>query len=291
VRTWPIPDGTKTIHCVGDLHTGAGTQTRRDIMAADVATGQLPTPFCRVQVGDLANTGITSEDTTAKAFMSSLGGTYYAIVGNHDIWQNVRTSAQWAAAYGFASQNYVVDAGFATLVFVGPDTLVNYPPDTTTMILSQPTLDWLDNQLAIATKDCWVFCHAPLRNTVVGPTSGFGAVWSSAEDSFYVQPDTSIRTILNAQPRAKAWISGHTHSPITAPGFVKAENVGTRSVAAINCSAIYYTGRTVETYDPIISVYLTRTSTGSIEVRYRDHGAGVWTGPGGGARVTTVTPT
>jgi hypothetical protein len=215
--------------------------------------------------------------------MNSLGGKWYTALGNHDIEQNARTAAAWAAAYGLASKNYTADLGFAKLIFVGPDSI------GATMTLSAATLTFLTNELANAGKHCFVICHAPLYNTVVGSTTGAGAVWSSTETFFSVYPDADIRAILNAQPNAKAFISGHTHSPLGAPGFIKSESVGTRNVICINCSATFYTGRTYENFDPIITLFLTHTGS-NLEIRFRNHGAGVWDTLGGSRVVTMPIP-
>lgn len=77
--------------------------------------------------------------------------------------------------------------------------------------------------------------------------------------------------------RAKAWLSGHTHSPLDAPGFVtRAPLPQRRSIVAVNCSALAYVGKKLDPKDPVRSLYLTHYP-GRLEIRYRDHGAGDWT--------------
>ena len=170
------------------------------------------------------------------------------------------------------------------MIFVGHDGGYGYP-----LTLNATTRTWLNDQLASAGKPCFIICHEPLANTVVGNTTGAGAVWSSAEASFHIHPDTEIRAILNAQPNAKAWISGHTHSPVDTPGFIKSESVGTRSVIAINCASTDYVGRTREWYDPIITLFMTYTGS-ALEIRFRNHGAGIWDTLGGSRVVTMPIP-
>lgn len=279
------PDATRTIHFIGDLHAGSISSTRRDKTLADIAT--IATPAVHVQVGDAVDNGLGSEDTTALAWLDGLPGEWLTVLGNHDIWQNVRTYADWEAAYG-QSRNHTQDLGFCKLIIVGPDTLP-FPTnsDTSTITLTQATLDWLDAELAAATKDCVIVCHAPLHDTVTGPNAND---YSSVTDSkMQAQPKSSIDTILNNRPRAKAFISGHTHSPTNATDFIKTASVGTRNIVAVNCSALYYTGLQVESYDPLRTIYLTITADGSqFEIRCRDHGAGNWVGING-QRVTKVT--
>lgn len=277
-RPWPYPDMSKTIHFIGDPHYGGTLSARLAKVKADL--DRVPAPLCHVSVGDLVHDS-ANMNAPAAAWMEALDAPWYSALGNHDILDNFQTPAQWAAAIGMPGKNYTVDLGLVLLVFVGPDGLAE--GDSVTITLSQATLDWLDAQLTAATKDCWVVCHAPLKDTVVGSTS---VVWSSAEAAFYAEPNTSIRTILNNRTRAKAWISGHTHSPTTTTDFLKTENVGSRTIAAINCSGLQYVGRTNEWYDDLKTLYLTKTDSG-IEVRVRNHGGGVW-GAINGAKVTTL---
>jgi hypothetical protein len=287
-RSWPYPPARfPTLHLIGDVHAAVSglpvyphTQ-RRDKVAADVL--QIPQPLARVQVGDITNDGTAAQDALAIAFMNSLGGQWYTALGNHDIEQNARTAAAWATAYGLASKNYTADLGFAKLIFVGPDAI------GANMTLAAATLTFLTDELANAGKDCFVISHAPLYNTVVGSTTGPGAVWSSTEAFFYIYPDADIRAILNAQPNAKAFISGHTHSTIDTPGFIKSESVGTRNIICINCSATFYTGRTFEWYDPLITLFLPHTGS-NLEIRFRNHGAGIWDAIGVSRVVTMPIP-
>jgi hypothetical protein len=273
---------------LGDSHLGVNVvppginELRRAIVTADVKT--LPKPLARIQAGDLTDSGTPGQDQAARAWMYGFGGQWYTTLGNHDIWLDARTSAQWAKAYGLASKDYTVDFGAFRVIFVGHDGGYGYP-----LTLNVTTRTWLNDQLASAGKPCFIVCHVPLANTVVGSTTGAGSVWSSAEASFQIFPDTEIRAILNAQPNAKAWISGHTHSPVDTPGFIKSESVGTRSVIAINCASTDYVGRTREWYDPIITLFLTYTGS-ALEIRFRNHGAGVWDTLGGSRVVTMPIP-
>ena len=284
-RQWPFPPRQHpTLHLIGDVHAGVNlvppptNELKRAIVTADVK--KLPKPLARIQAGDIVDS-VAAQDGAAISWMKGLGGPWYTTLGNHDIWLDSRTSAQWAAAYGLASKNYAVDLGFAKLIFVGHDGGYAYP-----LTLNATTRTWLNDQLANAGKQCFIVCHEPLANTVVGDQT---KVWSSAEAGFQIYPDTEIRAILNAQPNAKAWISGHTHSPIDTPGFIKSESVGTRSIISINCSALLYTGRTSEWHDPLITLFMTYTGS-NLEFRFRNHGAGIWDAVGGSRVVTMPIP-
>lgn len=275
-RVWPVPETRNLLHLIGDTHFGAITSARSNKVLDDLSHELVPTPACHIQVGDTTDNGTSGEDTTALAWLNQLDADWYAVCGNHDIWRDGRTVAAWASAYGYASKNYTVELDFAKLIMVGPDSM-GYPPNQAQITLASGTLDFLEDELASAKRDCIVVCHAPLRDTVVGDTS---LVWSSAETEFYVHPDTDIRAILGASRRAKVWVSGHTHSPITTSGFVTTAQCGNRNVVAVNASALYYTGRSLQWNDPLVSLYMNYFPT-HVEVRFRDHGAGSWHGPDG----------
>jgi len=229
----------------------------------------------------MTNDGLVSQDVLALDFLNSLSGKTYTALGNHDIMNDVRTVAAWEAAYGLVSKNYTADLGFVKLIFVGPDNMTGG-----LITLSAATLTFLTNELANAGKHCFVISHAPPYNTVLGDVT---KVYSSTEAAMRVYPDADIRAILNAQPNAKAWIAGHTHSPIDTPGLIKSESVGTRSIISINCSATFYTGRSYENFDPITTLFLTHTGS-NLEIRFRNHGAGVWDTVGGSRVVTMPIP-
>jgi hypothetical protein len=272
------------LHLLGDAHAGVSGlpvyphTERRNKITADVA--QLPRPLARIQVGDMTNDGLTTQDVYALDFLNSLSGKTYTTLGNHDIMNDARTVAAWEKVYGLVSKNYTVDLGFVKLIFVGPDNLA-----LGRITLSAATRTFLTDELANAGKHCFVISHAPLYNTVLGGTEGF----ASTEGGMYVYPDLEIRAILGAQPNAKAWIAGHTHSPINMPGLIKSESVGTRSIICINCSATFYTGRSFQNYDPIITLFLTHTGS-NLEIRFRNHGAGVWDSVGGSRVITMPIP-
>jgi hypothetical protein len=162
------------------------------------------------------------------------------------------------------------DLSFVRILVVAPDRDADA---SAAGLLSPATLAWLDAELGSASGDCWIACHWPLRATVTGDTR---RVFSSVEPFFHAKPDADLRALLARHPTATAWISGHTHSPLDAPGLVSRLVLGGRGVACVNASAIAYTGRTREWTDPLASIFLTHRP-GTIEVRFRDHGAGVWT--------------
>ncbi len=264
----PPPDWKRTIHCIGDLHAGAITERRMRQVSRDVET--LEAPALHLQIGDATESGTAKEDELALEFLGRLPGRWVTVLGNHDILRNERTAAAWAEAYGRESQNFVVRLGFARLIAIGPD---RTDPGQRAGRLSLGALAFLDRQLEEAAGDCWIACHWPLFHTVMGdPRLHF----TSEMAAFHAKPDERIREILLRHRNAKLWISGHTHSPLSAPGLIRRTRLGPkRSIVAINASALVGIGRRRDPRAPLCSLFLTHRP-GRVEVRCRDHRAGRW---------------
>lgn len=307
-RTYPsLARLDRTIHFIGDPHMAqyapyvAQGTTRRARWTTDIASPTVGAPCLRVVIGDLIENYASGDgvqrDQYAKDAMNALlpAVPWDVVVGNHDLagaTDQYRTADVWAALYGYPDQNWtkvLTDAQgsqFVKLVAAGTDTMnsTTDPP----IILSQATLDWLSTELGNTSLPCLVLCHAPLKNTVLG--SGY----NSSQTFFHVHAldmltdDAAIRAILNAHPTAKAWISGHSHNRITDQDFAKVESVGTRSIMALNLSSPWYvTALPPSPLDPICTIFVTVTATG-LEIRFRNHGAGVWDSIGS-QRVVTYT--
>jgi 3',5'-cyclic AMP phosphodiesterase CpdA len=268
-----VIDWARTVHGVGDLHAGAIAPDRLATVLDDVLT--LPTPALHLQIGDATEHGTAAEDETALDWLARLPGPHRTILGNHDILHNRRTHGQWARAYGRRSKNWVVDMPFARIVAVGPDR--NFPGERAGL-LTPATLAWLDRELERSPRDCWIASHWPLLGTVLGDPK---RLFTSAMSSFHAKPDGELRALLARHRNAKAWLSGHTHSPLSAPGFItRARLAGRRTILAVNLSALIGVGKTRKPGDPLRSVYLTHRLD-SMEVRFRDHRSGAWVAVGG----------
>jgi len=273
-----MADWSRTIHGIGDIHAGAIPRARVQELLDDVAT--LPAPALHLQIGDATEHGRPAEDRMARRWLGRLPAKNHTILGNHDILHNERTPAQWAAAYGYRSKNFTIDLPFLRIIAVGPDRDL---PGERSGVLSARTLAWLERRLGYP-GDCWIACHWPLHRTVLGDSR---RLYTSAMQGFHVKPDAKIRALLARHPNAKAWLSGHTHSPLNAPGLVtRARLAEGRSILAVNLSAIVAVGKTREPTDPICSLYLTHLA-GKVEIRFRDHRAGAWAAVSG-RRVVTV---
>lgn len=266
-------DWARTVHGIGDLHAGAIAPDRLATVLDDVLT--LPTPALHLQIGDATEHGTAAEDEIALDWLARLPGPHRTILGNHDILHNRRTDGQWARAYGLRSKNFVVDLQFARIVAVGPDR--NFPAERAGL-LSPGTLAWLERELERSLHDCWIASHWPLFGTVLGDPK---KLFTSAMSSFHAKPDRDLRELLARHRNAKAWLSGHTHSPLSAPGLVsRARLARRRTILAVNLSALVGIGKTRKPGDPLRSVYLTHRPD-SIEVRFRDHRSGAWVAVGG----------
>lgn len=265
-----MPDWSRTIHGVGDLHAGGIRVSRVQTMLDDVKG--LPKPALHLQIGDATEHGRRAQDVKARRWLGRLPGRYETILGNHDIMHDKRRTAQWARAYGYRAKNYVIHLPFLRIIVIGPDR--DYPGGRSGT-LSQATLEFLDHELrANRGFDCWIACHWPLYKTVRGRR-----VYTSMMDKFHANPDARIRRVLARHRNAKAWLSGHTHSPLQAPGLVtRARLPGGRSIVAANLSALVGVRKNRKPNNPICSVYITHLP-GRIEFRFRDHRRRRWIAP------------
>jgi 3',5'-cyclic AMP phosphodiesterase CpdA len=264
----PEPNWKRTLHCIGDLHAGAITDVRRSAVSRDLA--RLSAPALHLQIGDATESGTAAQDELALRFLERLPGPWVSALGNHDILRNRRGAADWARVYGQRSQNFTVDLGFVRLVVVGPN---RNEPGRRAGRLSLATLSFLERELAEAELDCWIACHWPLFRTVMGDPR---LHYTSAMAAFYAKPADRIRDLLRDHPNAKLWLSGHTHSPLSAPGLIKRVRLGPkRSIVAINASALVGVGKRRDPRAPLCSLFLTHRP-GEVDVRCRDHRAGEW---------------
>lgn len=289
--------GTNVLHLIGDTHFGALTTAPYTSRYARVKADldRLPPPEFHLQLGDLTeNGGITNtEIVTALAWHNSLNAPRLNVVGNHCMYKTgvgvgsppwpFRSADEAAADMGLPAANYVreVANGDADLIVLGPDAL-----DTTNVTgcrYDTPALTFLDQALDASTKDvCLIAAHAPLKNTV-----GFGdsSPYRSSDQFFHAASDAGfttdagIRAVLADHPKAKAWISGHTHSVLGSNRLVYGETVGGHTLVNINTSCIAYTGNVREWTDRLVTMRL-QIEDDRLDVHFRDHGARQWVGGG-----------
>lgn len=261
MRNWPIPRKGNTIHLVGD--TQSVSSGRQQIILDDMP--RMPAVAHRLQVGDLVGgTGDPTWFPPMVDFMDSLGtGQWWCCVGNHDYDQSDQDPPPSDAPplMGMPGLDFTVDLGYAVVLVTYVRAAETYDPapyDTT----------WLDETLAAnADRTCLILAHAPL----ITDTEPNGAP----------APETpEISAVLDKHPQAKAWLCGHSHDPINGPYMIENFNTGTRTIAHVNASALYYTSPDVDWNDPLYTLYVTVLDDGRIEVRFRNHGAHQWVGGG-----------
>lgn len=259
------PRASVTLQLIGDIHTGSISSSRLDAITND----QPIVPFAHVQSGDQTETAHVAQDAIAITFLDGLPSTWYAVCGNHDIYNDLRTPAEWAADYGMDGKNYVVDLGFAVLIALGPD---DY---SSVRELASATISYLDTQLGAAGKDCIITAHYPPYNSALSPDVAL--YYQTLDSDWFVDDWLQIFDVLASNDNAIAWVCGHTHSPIFAENFVKKVQVGTHYMTFINCSSPHYTDRiSLEANSPEIPTNYLSVFGNRLEVRVRDHAKTEW---------------
>ncbi|MEX2155167.1 MAG: metallophosphoesterase [Gemmatimonadaceae bacterium] len=267
-------DPARTMHIVGDTHFGAVAEERMAAVLRDVNALNFA-PSLHLHVGDVTDVGRPQQDLLALQWLDGLAGPWIAACGNHDIWDNGRSADDFARAFGNSSANFVRDLGYATLIVLSYERL--RPGDNGTMWLSRDQVRWLDETLTAARKTCIIVSHATLYGTVGGDEM---LLYTSRTPGFYIrsdgrEPDALLREVLARRPQARLWVSGHTHSPFSAPGIIAKIELGTRRMMSLNASALFYTGRRITRTDALSSLFVTCWSD-RIDIRRRDHATGTW---------------
>lgn len=275
-------DPERTINVVGDIHVGWTIQSRLDAAAADLArTNDLA--IHRVFTGDLTERSTPAQDAAANAWLDSTGPRerWSIVAGNHDF--AGRNLGEWEAAYGKPGIWTLDLPAFRLIGLSAPDGVGIR--ETEPQTFTSETLTYLDEQLGGTFRDCIIVTHGPLKNTVVG------SFFDSTMPFFASHPDGEIRAILAAHPNARAWISGHTHSPLETTDLVKAEPVGNgHLVTTVNVGSVAFQGGKPSdpnepAAQPNYSFFITATGD-AIELRVRDHLTGGWSAINGVPVVT-----
>ena len=264
----PEPVGpTAILHMVGDLHMGAWLEARQDTAATDFLALN-PTITQRVFMGDLTHDGQPANKAAAKAWMDSAGSGWLAVPGNHDYDQS-QDADDFASDYGITVPwTHDVPDSNIRLIGVGPTS------NSTSVTIPANDLAYLDAALD-TTRDCLIFCHAPLTNSVAQATGQMDA-----------EPKDDIAALLEAHPTVRAWFSGHTHSSLTSTNLVMTYSTGTQTLLAVNCSSLARIGHASDSTSMTLASPVVRCYADRLEVTFRDHKTG-GTIPIGGQTVYT----
>lgn len=292
-HTWPTDprndlDPDITIHAVGDLHFGDELMPRQDVAHAAL-TAMNGSYARRVFCGDLTDNGYSSQWEDALPWINSCSPEWFAIPGNHDYNDgNPYNPATDPHPGGYTHEHWLDRSGkpHRWVEDIGRDIrLIGLGADDMRHELwpyygyiTPDMMNWVANA-ADTDRRCLLFFHVPLKGSVIesGKTSGL----------YICYPHEDILDWLDDLPSIKAWVSAHTHSSLRAQNLVMRYPLRTRSLAAINVSAIHSSPvKPPQLYQNNVSAFISVHPT-RIDVRYLDHKAGHWA-PYEGNVVTTV---
>ncbi|WP_153479463.1 phosphodiesterase [Segnochrobactrum spirostomi] len=164
-----------------------------------------PRPDAVVITGDIADTPDPREYELARDLLSPLPMPVYAVPGNHDSSEALRTAfadAAWAHQSAAGSLQFAVDVGPVRLV--GLDTNV---PDETHGFLGAERLDFARNALAAAPDRPTLMAlhHPPIP-------SGMKDM-----DAIGLRDADALAALVRANPQVGLVVAGHVHRPYVAP--------------------------------------------------------------------------
>lgn len=295
-RLIPVSDkDAVNVLCIGDTHMdepGYPWATRNAVAAADI--GRMignPQLDAAIQLGDHTTKATTAEFDAYKVWKGTVslpaGIPFREVPGNHDLIGNnasgtpdLVTPAQWAGIFGQPAKDAVIDIGDRVrLLLTAPAAnATTGQANVRRLTIDTATVQWLDARMDETTRQCVVFFHAPLENTV-GPLDG--SAFSSYDERWRAHYDSTypLNSMIARHTNMVAWVSGHTHSRVTEVDLVKAMQVGNTKFAAVSASSpAFWNPSGGATVDPVVTCVLT-VLPDRLEVRYRDHGNTQWLAP------------
>lgn len=281
-RPWPHPyqGRSKVIQVIGDTHVG-WMATGRFQKAIDDAKALGLTPTAALMVGDIVEDGLDAQDAAAKPFFDQLPWPYFLSYGEHDGLNAGRPDSSYLTNWSLPSKTHYADFGWFRAI-----ACPTHP--------TQAELDTIQATAAATGLPCVLVSHRPIRGSLPGGTSPtYGVQPNTNNTGLYNPLDDEYKAMLNASPNIKVIVCGHTHGALDAAGNASLINVGTRSVIQVNAGAYAYTNTSKgATSDYIPGVYLFwRDSLRSVEIRFREHGGGVWVlGPNSQKVITLPIP-
>ena len=189
-------------------HDGKELYNTNFVNACNDITEVNPDALDVVIVGDIANSGLSSEWEFANKTLVNAGLNPYYALGNHDLYENnIPYDRKVKDFLNYSSQEkayYEVEfAGFSHL-FLGSQEQVSGGVDA---VLLDDQITWLETRLKELTDEnggdkIFVYCHQSLYDTIAGSLKGQN--WNG------MRPDERVRRILAKYPNA-IMFNGHSH--------------------------------------------------------------------------------
>lgn len=293
-RPWPAPprDGV-TIQQLTDTHFGYEPWSfqEADSSLGDFTSAMIEHTQAVIHTGDITDDGGQvspstpaedgiKQDSYALSWLpkASRGLPDLWCTGNHDLRDRTagNTRVQWENVYGRKANTYL-DVPGMRFISLSPDSCdrgTSPRGSHDPWIIPQATLDWADSVIASA-PDRVVLCnHYPL-------------VEMGAPD--WPEPEDGMDALISDNPKVFAYLSGHMHWQPNDARVTQLLTVGNRQhFPAICATSLPFHPPSVDGGDAYIAGhYSSAWSTwhtfldDRIEVRFRNHGARMWGGPGG----------
>lgn len=278
-RAWPLPpsDGL-LIHHVSDTHFGyrGWSYSEGDHVTDDLLDNLVPVPDVQVHTGDVTDNGADAEDRYALRWLHRLarGAPQLVAMGNHDVRaRTIHTRATWEKTYRRAANRYV-DVGGVRLVTFAVDDFTGL---STPWVVPDATWTWLDSVVGAASGPVILVDHYPPSELGVGAANS-------------VQPAAKLDDLVAGHSNIKGMLCGHMHLELTDPAAAGFLTIGGRAIPVLcdisSMLSLNALSRDQSAQLPSYSAYVS-VQEDRWQVRYRNHGAHAWTGPGG-QRVTTL---
>ena len=258
------PPADRTLLFIGDTHIG-DNPVNRWTKFADAFLADSFKPAGIVHIGDLTDQSDAPSVTLAKQWWARFPDPKTMMNGDHDLLNGV-TLAQWQSDYGVAEFK-TVDFGFVAVI-------------TTHYAMTATRRDEIiAAAAAVAPKPVYLCIHRPLRDTTgagVAPHDNLSASAPLYQFAESASEDPLTRAAVDASSNIVAVFSGHSHAWLDDPGAAITQSMGARTVPVINTSAITYVGSNKQFFsDPLVGLLVTLLADNkSVQIRYRDYGAG-----------------
>lgn len=252
---------------IGDLHAGRVAPDR--LASAFAATSRHPDALFLASPGDITDAGLAEQYDLLQRHTAALPFPFLATMGNHDVMTGPDSAAQqrFRDRLGLDSRSYNRTFAGVAFLFLSTDGNVNG-----CQIQIQNSLGLLETTLRDGSGPLFVFCHAPLVDTV-GCVDG-RMCFLSTDPNFGLPQSDEVRALVRASGRCVVWISGHVHAPLDAENLFLTERLGSGVLHSVSLSCPFFTGRDFRQDEPI-ALFQFRLMSGGVSVRMEDAANGV----------------